>query len=77
MAHEKLPAQTFKLTLSRTASYWGLAAVLTIALDVLTIGLGVAEQPPDTPGVLPALLARWAVLQNRSSLFSPFALKTT
>jgi len=77
MAHEKLPAQKLKLTLSRTVSYRGLAAVLTIALDVLTIGLGATGQPPDTPGVLPVLFARWAVLLNRSSLFSPFALEAT
>jgi hypothetical protein len=57
MAHEKLPAQTFKLTLPCTASYLGLAAVLTVALDVLIISLGVTGQPPDTPGVLPVLFA--------------------
>jgi len=57
MAHEKLPAQTFKLTLPCTASYRGLAAVLTITLDVLIMGLGVIGQPPDTPGVLPVLFA--------------------
>lgn len=57
MAHEKLPAHPFKLTLPRTASYRGLAAVLTITLDVLIMGLGVIGQPPDTPGVLPVLFA--------------------
>ena len=77
MAHEKLPTQTFKLTLPRTVLYRGLAAVLTIALDVLTIGLGATGQPPDTLGVLPVLFAMWAVLPNRSAPFSPFALEAT
>ena len=57
MNHEKLPAQTFKLTLPRTALYCRLAAVLTIALNVLIISLGVTGQPPDTLGVLPVVFA--------------------
>jgi hypothetical protein len=38
---EKLPTQTLKLTLPCTVSCCRLAAVLTIALDLLIIGLGV------------------------------------
>jgi hypothetical protein len=63
-----------KLTISSTALYRGLAAPLTIALDVLTIGLGVTGQSPD---VLPVLITIWAVLLNRSAPFSLFALEAT
>lgn len=64
-----------KLTLSSTALYRKLAATLTIALDVLAIGLGATGQSPDTPEGPPVLITMWAVLLNRSAPFSSFDLE--